>query len=501
MTHIPKKVSLSDPSPDLTLVHRGKVRDTYAVSRSDLRLVVASNRVSIFDFVLPAEVPQKGAVLTAMNSFWRRQVLRDLCPHDLADRSGEAVPAPFQEALGGNPELQARTTVVRHLDMLPCEAIVRGALTGSELAAYRRDGAVCGHRLPTGLQDGDALPFPIFTPSTKAEVGHDEHITADSVVEQFGFKLERLVLQIFQTASAFAREHGIMIADTKFEFGVRNNELVLADEVLTPDSSRFWNAKEWRASRGAMTRQSPSSYDKQFVRAWGRELGIDKRNPANAEDLARVDALEVPADLLERTREIYRFIFWCLTGQKLEVFQRADMGIDVLPPTVRIEVVTGSESDLNQMADGLAYLDRLACQGMAHVRRHVISCHRNPDELADYAKNVPRDVVIIAGAGLASALPGVLQALLANQGKGNIPVIGVAFAGKTESQNLAALLSIKELPDQRVILDQDGKPYFGPEGFMAACRSAYEDEFLMPTRPTPKPAKLDEPLLPPYMLR
>ena len=491
MPKLPSSV-VTEPIPGLELLHRGKVRDTYALpGHPDKMLVVATNRLSIFDFVLPALVPQKGEILTAMNIFWRK-MLGDQFAHDLLACNGDYI----SPELRVNPEIQKRASVVRKLEMCDCEAIVRGYLTGSGLKAYNKNQEICGHRLPLGHMDGDRLPFPIFTPSTKAKEGHDEHITADSVTEKYGTRIERASLQLYQVAEQFARERGIILADTKFEWGKHpeSGELVLADEVLTPDSSRFWDLLAWEKMGKSQFRSSPTSYDKQFVREWGKTLVVDKRDPCKPEDVEYVHGLAVPDDVIQRTTQIYRYIFWRLTGMKLERFQCRVMGLTVEPPLVKIHVVAGSESDYPQMEAGLRTLATMRDKGEIECHRDTISCHRNPEELARYAHDLPNDVIVVAGAGMAAALPGVLKALLVKEGKPQIPVIGVAFAGKTEEDNLAARLSIERLPGQPVVLDPDGKAYFGLLGFENACLAALFHEFLPDPPPKNKPTLFDLPI-------
>ncbi|MHB8831141.1 MAG: phosphoribosylaminoimidazolesuccinocarboxamide synthase [Patescibacteria group bacterium] len=494
MPKLPSSVA-TEPISGLELINRGKVRDTYALpGRPDKLLVVATDRLSIFDFVLPALVPQKGEILTAMNLFWRRMIEVQFA-NDLLS-CGQVIREYLPPAQRDNSELQKRACVVSKLNMCDCEAIVRGYLTGSGLKAYNKTREVCGHRLPPNLQDGDRLPFPIFTPSTKAKEGHDEHITADSVTEKYGTRIERASLQLYQAAEQFARNKGIILADTKFEWGLdpETGKLVLADEVLTPDSSRFWDSVAWEKMQKSQFRSSPTSHDKQFVREWGKTRGIDKRDPCTLENLGYVHGLEVPAKVIQRTTQIYRYIFWRLTGEKLEKFQLSNMDLEeIFSPVVKIEVISGSESDMGQMTFGLAALDRARQAGEAQYRRHVISCHRNPEELAQYAHSLPDDVIVVAGAGMAAALPGVLKALLVKEGKAQIPVIGVAFAGNTEDDYLAARLSIERLPGQPVLLAPDGKAYFGPLGFENACLAALCHEFLPAEPPANKPALFDLP--------
>lgn len=315
---------------DLELLRRGKVRDTYALPGHDDKLfVVASDRVSIFDFVLAAEVPLKGAILTATNHFWRTQVLKDAFESDLI-AAGGGIDEYLPEMLRSNTDLQARATVVKKLNMIPIEAIVRNHLTGTGLKAYNETQQVCGHRLPKGLQDGDKLPYLLFTPTTKADVGHDEHVTAESVADEHGFKIERTSIQVFSLIQQFAGDRGIILADTKFEFGRDPSDakkLVLGDEVATPDSSRYWDVEAWQEMQKKEKRKSPASFDKQYVREWGITIGINKRDPLVAEDVAWVHAQEVPEDIINETAEIYQHIFFRLTGRDLRAYQKEFMNI------------------------------------------------------------------------------------------------------------------------------------------------------------------------------
>lgn len=270
--------------PD-TAVHvgSGKVRELYALDDERL-LLVASDRISTFDVVLPTEIPDKGRVLTGLSGFWFAR-LRDLVPnHLLALRD------------------DGRSTECRRLEMLPIECVVRGYLSGSGLKDYRATGSVCGHRLPEGLVESEQLPAPIFTPATKAVTGHDENIdreTAAGIVGEERFdEVERLALELYATVADHARARGIILADTKLEFGVdASGAIVLADEVFTPDSSRFWPADEYAAGT------AQPSFDKQFVRDYCESLGWDKTAPGP----------ELPANVVTGTRARYVEAFERLT--------------------------------------------------------------------------------------------------------------------------------------------------------------------------------------------
>ena len=279
--------------PGAQHLHSGKVRDLYTLEDGHL-LMVASDRISAYDFVLSPGIPDKGEILTRMSLWWFDQ-LADLVPnHVVSTRVPERV--------------RGRALVVEKLDMFPVECVVRGYLTGSGLADYRATGEVCGVALPPGLVDGSRLPEPIFTPATKAEIGeHDENVSFEVVVETIGREsaeaLRDLTLQVYARAEAVARERGIVLADTKLEFGTcPDGTIVLADEVLTPDSSRFWPAESWQPGR------AQPSYDKQYVRDWlTHESGWDRASDTPPPAL--------PADVVERTRERYVQAYEQLTGQ------------------------------------------------------------------------------------------------------------------------------------------------------------------------------------------
>ncbi|AGA89599.1 phosphoribosylaminoimidazole-succinocarboxamide synthase [Thioflavicoccus mobilis 8321] len=286
----------------LDLLQRGKVRDIYRVDGAHL-LIVASDRLSAFDVVLPQPIPGKGEVLTRVSNFWLART-RDLVPNHLADLPLEDVVTDPDE----RAELGDRAVIVRRMQPLPVEAIVRGYLIGSGWKDYRRSGAVCGIRLPEGLRLADKLPRAIYTPSTKAAVGaHDENIDFDRTVALLGAELAEQVrevsLRLYRECADYARERGILIADTKFEFGVdEGGRLHLIDEVLTPDSSRFWPADQYQPG------SSPPSFDKQFVRDYLETLDWDKTPPAP----------ELPADIIERTAAKYREAESSLTSRMPE---------------------------------------------------------------------------------------------------------------------------------------------------------------------------------------
>ena len=291
----------------LPLVARGKVRDVYAVGDDQL-LLVASDRLSAYDVVLPSVVPDKGAVLTALSVWWFEQ-LADLVPNHLVTARVEEMPAELHPHAAA---LRGRAMLCRRLEMVPVECVARGYLTGSGLSEYDRTGTVCGVELPPGLVDGSRLPVPVFTPTTKAEVGdHDLPITYDEVVGQIGAELaERIrltTLAIYARGAEIAERAGIVLADTKVELGHdAAGVLTLGDEVLTPDSSRFWPAATWSPGR------AQPSYDKQYVRDWLTTSGWDRTAPGP----------ELPDDVLERTRAKYVEAYEKLTGTSFEDYLR-----------------------------------------------------------------------------------------------------------------------------------------------------------------------------------
>jgi phosphoribosylaminoimidazole-succinocarboxamide synthase len=281
-------------SLDLPLVARGKVREVYAVG-DDRLLLVASDRISAYDHVLPTPIPDKGRVLTALSVWWFEQLATVLAEHGASHHlvSADDVPA----------EVAGRAMLVRRLDMLPVECVARGYLSGSGTVEYQRTGAIVDVPLPAGLVEGSRLPEPVFTPSTKAELGeHDEAIPFTGVVDAVGAEqaesLRALTLALYRRGAEIAEDAGIVLADTKFEFGTAGGGLVLGDEVLTPDSSRFWPATTW--SPGA----AQPSYDKQFVRDWLTVSGWDRVSPPP----------ELPEDVVAATRGRYIRAYEQLTG-------------------------------------------------------------------------------------------------------------------------------------------------------------------------------------------
>ncbi len=293
------QVLLDTELPDRT--YRGKVRDTYDLGDGRL-LIVATDRISAFDSILPNGIPDKGAVLSQMSAFWF-QLTEDVVPNHflrLADGS-EADELPF--ALP--PELLGRSTIVRKAQRLDVECIARGYLTGSAWAEYQETGRVCGLRMPAGMVESEAFPEPLFTPTTKAEVGHDTNMSSDELIDLVGAEVANAIrirtLAIYKYALQYARERGIIIADTKLEFGIVDGEPIIIDEMLTPDSSRFWPADQYETGR------SQPSFDKQFVRNWLLDSGWNREPPPPT----------LPDDIVLKTSERYHEAYRRLTGREL----------------------------------------------------------------------------------------------------------------------------------------------------------------------------------------
>jgi phosphoribosylaminoimidazole-succinocarboxamide synthase len=284
---------------ELTLVKRGKVRDVYEIDDGHL-LIVATDRISAFDCILPSAIPRKGEVLTALSKFWFEK-LRHVVPNHLVGTTSDVLPEVVRRS-----GLQGRSMLVRKTEVFPVECVVRGYLAGSGWKDYLRTGAVCGQKLPEDLLESAELPEPIFTPSTKAEKGHDENITEQQVRDVLGeetaVRLRKISLQLYTEAREYARQRGIIIADTKFEFGQDSNgEIILIDEMLTPDSSRFWPAESYSPGK------AQPSFDKQFVRDYLETLDWNKQPPAPS----------LPEEVAKATTERYLEAYRLLTGEAL----------------------------------------------------------------------------------------------------------------------------------------------------------------------------------------
>lgn len=283
------------PSP----IRSGKVREIYQAGEN--LIIVSSDRISAFDCILPTIIPDKGKILTTLSVFWFEQTQGVIANHVLSDNVAE-FPAPFNEMR----DWQGRALLVRRAQVLPIECVVRGYLAGSGWKDYKASGTISGVALPDGLRESEQLPEPIFTPSTKAEVGagHDEPVSFEVVAETVGAEraaqLREISLRLYNFAAAYARERGVILADTKFEFGLVGDELILIDEIFTPDSSRFWDEQEYSVGR------AQHSFDKQFVRDYLETLDWDKTPPAP----------ELPAPIVEQTAAKYREAYERLTSRE-----------------------------------------------------------------------------------------------------------------------------------------------------------------------------------------
>jgi phosphoribosylaminoimidazole-succinocarboxamide synthase len=294
-------VLLQTDFPELELHASGKVRDVYRLNNEHL-LFVATDRISAFDYVLATGIPHKGQVLTQISLFWF-DYLHDLVPNHVVTADVARYPEPLRKYAD---QLCGRSMLVMRAEMVPVECVVRGYVAGSAWKEYKTTGAVCGIKLPTGLKESGQLPEPIFTPATKATNGHDENIPFEEMtrlVPELGGKLRDISLKIYSKAAGYARGKGIIIADTKFEFGITRNGITLADEVLTPDSSRFWPADKYQPGR------PQESFDKQYVRDYLEEIRWNKQPPAPA----------LPPEVARKTSEKYLEAYHRLTGRELDV--------------------------------------------------------------------------------------------------------------------------------------------------------------------------------------
>lgn len=293
------RILLQTEFPDLTLYARGKVRDLYSVDGQ--LLFVATDRISAFDYVLATGIPEKGRVLTQLSLFWF-EFLKDIVRNHLVSAKVDEYPQPLKKY---SDQLRGRSMLVHKAQMIDIECVARGYLSGSGWKEYQQTGAVCGIKLPAGLKESEKLPEPIFTPASKALTGHDENISIDEMARRTGRELAEqlrdLTLKIYATAADYAAGRGIMIADTKFEFGRTAEGIVLADEVLTPDSSRFWPADKYQPGR------AQESYDKQFVRDYLEAIKWNKQPPAPP----------LPDDIALKTSEKYIQAYRTLAGREL----------------------------------------------------------------------------------------------------------------------------------------------------------------------------------------
>ena len=388
----------------LPLLSRGKVRDIYAVG-DDKLLMITTDRLSAFDVIMSSPIPDKGVVLNRLTDFWFAR-LGHIVPNHLTGIDPESVVAESEV-----DQVRGRAVVAKRLRPIPVEAVVRGYLIGSGWKDYRETQQVCGISLPAGLRQAAKLAAPIFTPAHKAEMGlHDENISFEEMSNQIGRplaeKIRETSLKLYQEASDYAASRGIIIADTKFEFGLdESGVLHLMDEVLTADSSRFWPADEYQEGI------SPPSFDKQFVRDYLETLDWDKTPPPPP----------LPAQVIERTAAKYREALFRIAGVRLPI----------------VGVVMGSQSDWDVMRHAVEILDQF---GIAHEAR-VVSAHRMPDALYAYAEAAQARGLrgIIAGAGGAAHLPGMLAA------KTTVPVFGVPVPSKY-LRGEDSLYSIVQMP-------------------------------------------------------
>jgi phosphoribosylaminoimidazole-succinocarboxamide synthase len=307
MPNTPSQELRNERIPELRFLRSGKARDIYEAG-DDRLLIVATDRISAFDCVLPTAIPHKGRALTQLSKFWF-DLFSTLVPNHMIAAGLDEFPAELLQSLSDRSKslLAGRSMLVRRAEVIPFECVVRGYLAGSGWKDYLRTGAVCGHRLPEGLLESAQLPRPIFTPATKAEEGHDINISIDEMSQAIGDDLARLLeetsLKVYAEAAAYAETRGVIICDTKFEFGLINGQLTLVDEALTPDSSRFWPRDAYSPGK------AQPSFDKQFVRDYLETLDWDKRPPAPL----------LPPEITKITSEKYLEAYRLLTGHDLHI--------------------------------------------------------------------------------------------------------------------------------------------------------------------------------------
>jgi phosphoribosylaminoimidazole-succinocarboxamide synthase len=315
MKPMPPSVA-STPLVGLELIHQGKVRDTYRIpGHPGLLFVVVTDRLSVHDAILPSVVPYKGVVLNQMDIFWRTKLAHAGGRPMRSDlvASGSAIDAYLPEDLRGDRNLHARARVIINLDMYPAEIIIRGLLTGTALTAYKKDGIVCGITLPTGMVEWDEFPTPLFTPTTKAKVGHDVHMTVTEFEKQFGTSPVDIAVHLFKHAREHVRSCGFELADTKLEEGAIGDDDVIADELFTPDSSRYILLEDLQSAR--TTGRKPPSYDKQPVRDWVTQTyDIDANTPLTDELVQRVQSAPVDPEVISVTSTRFCELLRRITG-------------------------------------------------------------------------------------------------------------------------------------------------------------------------------------------
>jgi phosphoribosylaminoimidazole-succinocarboxamide synthase len=475
--------------PGLEVLSQGKVRISQRLPDGN-RLITATDGISARDYVLDALIPTKGIVLTAMTDFWLKSFEQFGINHHML-ASGAGIDSHLPEALRGDRDRQSRAMVVRELKMADAEFVVSGCIAGSAMKPYMLTGEVCGQKLPPGLQDGDELPFVLFRPTTKAQEGHDENVSAEEIIRRYPVP-SMLAVKAYQIGYNHAKVRGILLPDTKFEI---SEDGIIGDEVLTPDSSRFWPYVEWLTSRKPATgRKAPGSFDKDPIRAWlddeiakwCKANGVAKMNPENPAHVDVVHTFVMPQELIRQTTQAYRYIFWRLTGMTIEQYLCKEMGVDYpRRDKQNILIVCGSESDLPQV--------RQSCPDTmgVDVTVHVISCHRNPEELRDLVLNGNLGQYgLVAGVGSKTlALPGEIDALC-HAHKQNVRVAGVALG---EGQDLVdAQRAILGIPGQPVIFNEmTGEAYTGPMGLRELLDRIANGE-LPPAKPRKeKPVRLN----------
>lgn len=502
MPKIPKQVNMRLLPWEPT--YKGKVRDIYPVpGHEDLMAVVVTDRLSVFDVVLGFEIPDKGIVLNTHNVHIKVGLEKaGIVKTDLV-AWGKDVDQYLPEELRGNPEIQARTTIVKKYDPIKFEIIIRDRLWGSAAKGYPdkspynpTTGMLFGQFVGKDLKPADEFPELVFDPTTKAGEGeHDTRVSADKVNQAYP-GIQETAIKIFKHVQGDSRRRGFELVDFKIELAYVNGEFILLDETATLDAARYWLIGQLKQYQAGDIKKLPEM-SKEYARDCANELGIE----ALAEQERWDEAQQVMFTSAQITwvRMIYRYMFMQLTGVCLETYWQTN-GVNLHDKRV-ILVIAGSKSDDPQQEAGIAFL-----KSNAPNHRMVCSCHGSPAELLAIVGMIKRgefgDIkAIVAGAGMAAHLPGMLNAFLTMYRIGHIPVLGVGFSSgaaeatdanehsKCVNKEMAALRSIDQLPGQPVEVQENGFAYFGAEGFLDACLAAAKREFL------PKPSSKRDAIL------
>ncbi len=482
--------------PDSSSHKRGKVSDSFSVPNprggKPLRAIYTTDGVSALDFSLDCLIPGKGVNLNIQSVHMMRLLEREMGVRHHLLAVGAEVDEYLPPWMRGNPDTQSRLVIARELKMLEYEFVARGEFTGSALKNYRAGKLVCGHRLPSGLEDGDSLPFILDTPTTKAEIGHDEEVDA-AVVRAEHPEATYWTIKILAFMRWYAMQRSYRYADSKVEWGIdENGTLLLCDKVASGDEVRAWLNSDWEASRRRSPKKAPQSFDKQPIRDFLIAEGVGNLDPADDADIERVWHIRIPGSLISASTQAYRYLTWLQTGMRPEHYLRQYMGVDAPDPKRKVHVLLGSESDQPGIEGILACVR--ASGRLADLQLHIVSCHRHLPSLIGYVGERCQGADVVVGyGGMAFAQPGITSAIIRKDGL-EVPVIGVARGQAGTEDFEAARLSIKCLPDRPVVLDEKtNEPYINEVGLNAALLRCAEGEFPPPRASKAGGAKFNVP--------